>query len=223
MCSRFRSIKDIEALVARYGIKQLRNFPYNPNVAITDTSPILRSSKSEGVKLEIAHFGLIPAWGNSPKDGARYYNARSETVDSLSVYSKAYQERRCIIPVLGFFEWDVTDPKNKIPYEVHRKDGAFLSLAGIWNFKEADNEKLFSFSIITGPPSNLTEPLHDRTPIILRDPEGWIEHGGKEHFQLPDDSELTISRRNKSMNSSKVKDPAITDQPPEAIETQLLI
>lgn len=206
-----------------YGIKQLLNFEYNPNVAITDTTPIIRSGESDGVKLEIAQFGLIPSWAKDRKEGAKYYNARSETVDTLKSYAQAYEERRCVIPVLGFYEWMTIATKAKIPYEVHRKDGGVISLAGIWGVVELEKETIYSFSIITGEPSELTAPLWDRTPIILHDPLAWIKTGGKEHFTPPNDNELSISRRNTAMNNAKIKDPALIDVPAEDLPAQIAL
>lgn len=205
MCSRFRSIEELEALVAMYGTKASRNFEFNPNVAPTESVPIVRSSKSEGVTLTIASFGLIHPWAKDKKKAAMFINARSETIDKLSAFRKAFAERRCVVPVTGFYEWREENGK-KIPYMVHRKDDGIISLAGIWEFAEIENEKLFSFSIITGPPSKLTEPLHDRTPIILHDPRGWIDEGGPRYFEPPNDNELEITRKNPKMNKPTFKD-----------------
>lgn len=204
MCSRFRSIANIEALVKRYGINQLKNFEFNPNVAPTDSAPIIRSSKSEKYKLEIAKFGLIHPWAKDAKKAASFINARSETIEKLPAFRKAFAERRAVIPVLGFYEWKEEDGR-KIPYMVHRKDNEIMSLAGIWEYTELNNEKIYSFSIITGPPSALTEPLHDRTPIILDDPQAWIKRGDKSFFKVPNDKEITISRKNAAMNNPRIK------------------
>ncbi len=205
MCARFRSVPEIEALIALYGTKQLRNFEYNPNVAPTETAPIIRSSTSAGRKLELARFGLIPAWAKDTKIAASLINAKSETIETKPSFRKPFKERRCVIPVDGFYEWKDEDGK-KIPYMVHRKDNAIMSLAGVWEYAEIEGEKIFSFSIITGQPSALTDPLHDRTPIILDDPEGWIAEGGKSYFKPPNDNEIQITRKNPAMNNVRMKD-----------------
>lgn len=215
MCARFRSLAEMEAFIALYGKVDPRNWEYNPNVAPTDTAPIIRSSHSKGHKLELARFGLVPAWAKDVKIGVRYLNARSEGIETNKVYSKAFEERRCVIPVEGFYEWQEEDGK-KIPYMVHRKDGQPMSLAGVWDFTKLNGESIYSFSIITGPPSALTEPLHDRTPIILDDALGWLSEGGNAYFQHPDDRELKISRKNPLMNKPTVKDLSQIDLNDEA-------
>lgn len=216
MCARFRSIADLEAIQARYGFKQKPNWSFNPNVAITDTVPILRSSKSEGLKLELAKFGLIPSWAKDVKIGARFYNARSESIDTTKTYIKPFLDCRCIIPALGFYEWSGSKD-NRIPFMVHRKDNQPMPLAGIWDFADINGEKIYSFAIITSSPSALTEPLHDRTPIILDDPEGWIKEGGKKYLTIPDDRELTITEKNPAMNNTRMKDINQIDAPAQLL------
>jgi putative SOS response-associated peptidase YedK len=40
-----------------------------------------------------------------PKVGRKPINAKCETVRTLPTFRDAYQRRRCIVPVDGFFEW----------------------------------------------------------------------------------------------------------------------
>jgi putative SOS response-associated peptidase YedK len=42
------------------------NFEYNPNIAPTDTSPIIRTNEDEP-KMEIARFGLVHSWAKDTK------------------------------------------------------------------------------------------------------------------------------------------------------------
>jgi putative SOS response-associated peptidase YedK len=52
--------------------------------------------------------------------------------------SRAYRQRRCIVPVDGFFEWKaIKGQKAKQPYAIAMKDGAPFGIAGIWeNWKD---------------------------------------------------------------------------------------
>ena len=47
--------------------------------------------------------------------GARMINARSETVHEKPAFRSAFQRRRCVVPVNGWFEWR-RDGDTKQPY-----------------------------------------------------------------------------------------------------------
>jgi putative SOS response-associated peptidase YedK len=40
-----------------------------------------------------------------PKGGRRPINAKAESIARLPMFREAYAQRRCIVPVDGFFEW----------------------------------------------------------------------------------------------------------------------
>lgn len=210
MCGRFRSVSDAGSLMALYGIKHFKNFDYNPNVAPTDYAPIIRLNPSGELELENARFGLIPSWAKDTKIATSMINAKSETIQEKPAYRNAFELRRCVVPVEGFYEWKTEDGK-KIPYMVHRKDEGLMSLAAIWECAEIAGEKINSFCIITGPPSKFTTDLHDRAPIILDDPKGWIIEGGTKYFQIPNDNDITMTRKNPAMNKPGMKDKALID------------
>jgi putative SOS response-associated peptidase YedK len=47
-------------------------------------------------------WGLIPSWST---DGKGFINARCETLEAKPSFSESFQQRRCLIPADGFFEW----------------------------------------------------------------------------------------------------------------------
>src|SRR5687768_10851282 len=49
-------------------------------------------------------WGLIPKNSNSPTMGARFINARAETVAEKPLYRYAFESRRCLVPALGYGE-----------------------------------------------------------------------------------------------------------------------
>lgn len=54
------------------------------NIAITDTAPTLRlGAEGPGKPLDVvnAQFGLLPHFARSRRDGAKWFNVRSETLD----------------------------------------------------------------------------------------------------------------------------------------------
>ena len=57
----------------------------------------------------------------------------AETVAAKPYFREAYQRRRCIVPVDGFFEWmAVKGSKVKQPYAIAMKDRSPFGIAGVW-------------------------------------------------------------------------------------------
>lgn len=130
--------------------------------------------KPEGVRLaEPLQWGLVPGWTKDPKAGSQLVNARGETVASKPSFRNAFKERRCLIPVTGYYERQVINSKTKQSWHIFRADGGVLACAGLWESWQAlDGSVLGSCAIITTTSNeNLTE-IHDRMPVILAE-EHW--------------------------------------------------
>ena len=50
-----------------------------------------------------ARWGLIPYWNKDPKGGHQPINARSEEVKTKASFKAAYERRRALMPIDGFF------------------------------------------------------------------------------------------------------------------------
>ena len=90
----------------------------------------------------------------------------------------AYRQRRCLVPVDGFYEWKKIG-KVKQPFLIAMKSGAPFTLAGLWeNWKEpATGEWIRTFTIVTTDANALVAELHDRMPVIIGPSigsAGWI-------------------------------------------------
>ena len=66
----------------------------------------------------------------------------------------------------GFYEWDRTDPKRKIPYFVTREDGGVMLVAGIWTASPALAGRR-TFSLITRESVEDLSYIHSRSPVEL--------------------------------------------------------
>jgi len=121
------------------------------NVAPTQLHPILRVVGGER-RLQRA------SWGLPPIEHRAVINARVETVASRPFWQETLAERRCIVPIDGFFEW-----QGEQPYWFHRPDGGLLLLAGLW---EPGPERA-RFVVLTCAPNELVAAAHDRMPAIL--------------------------------------------------------
>ena len=137
----------------------------NYNTAPTHIVPILRNDDST-VIIDPMQWGLVPSWSKDPSVGSKLINARSETITEKPSFRQSVPGRRCIIPMSGFYEWDRTDPKRKVPYFVTRADGRLMLVAGIWTASPA-LEGRHTFSLITRESVDDLSHIHNRSPVEL--------------------------------------------------------
>lgn len=189
MCGRYVATKDADGLVRMFVVDerdplvqpdqvQWRGEP-NYNVAPTDEVPAVVLHDGKRV-LTSFRWGLVPFWAKDPKIGARMINARSETVLEKSAFAESFQERRCLLPADGFYEWHTRGGK-KLPWLATRTDGDPMVFAGIWaswrDKSDPDADRLLTCSILTTTANEAVAPIHDRMPVILdrRDWNTWLD------------------------------------------------
>ena len=184
MCGRFTYLftwKQLHKLLSLDSTSG-EELPRRYNVAPTQLAPVVRSGGGWARAGAMLRWGLIPPWADDPKIGNMLINARSETVATKPAFRKAFAERRCIIPVSGFYEWRKTPgSKTKQPYYIRASGEEPLLLAGLWEKWQppGDAPAVESFTIITTTTNELMAELHDRMPAIL-DPIGakaWLDPG----------------------------------------------
>jgi putative SOS response-associated peptidase YedK len=133
-------------------------------------------------------WGLLPPWAKDPRIGASMINARVETAAEKPAFRKAWNARRCLVPVTGYYEWRL-EHGIKQPYWIHDLEHRVLMLAGLWeNWKQPDGDWLQTFCLITRAAVDPMDQLHDRTPLMLQAPalSGWLHGDGAEATRIAD-------------------------------------
>ena len=145
------------------------------NVAPTQHAPIVRIGP-HGREMVMARWGLVPPWAKDTSIGSRLINARAETAAEKPSFRSAFAQRRCVVPVSGFYEWQKRDGGSKQPHYIHRADGQPILLAGLWERWDKGAEPMETFTILTTVPNARMEELHDRMPAVLEPEEvaGWL-------------------------------------------------
>ena len=141
------------------------------NVAPTQPAPIVTLHDGQRA-LEMARWGLLPFWASKP--GAKpplMINARVESAFARPVFRDLLARKRCLVPADGFFEWK-RDGKKPLPLYFHPEPRRIIAFAGMWARMKTDAGETHSFAILTGPPNELVESVHDRMPIVL-DPSAY--------------------------------------------------
>jgi putative SOS response-associated peptidase YedK len=125
----------VEGLDARDS--RLSNYPRRWNGAPSQEMLVIRQNHKAGERsLDLLRWGLIPYWCQDTKGGRKPINAKSETVARLPMFREAYQKRRCILPVDGFYEWRATK-QGRQPFAIAMKDHSPFGIAALWeNWKD---------------------------------------------------------------------------------------
>lgn len=182
MCGRIYSTYTEEELSARYFNRRPIRMPAlesRYNTAPSQNLPVLRRLTprlpDDSLQLDLFRWGLVPSWAEDIKIGYKMINARAETLSQKPSFRQAFQKRRCVVPVSGFYEWKRLDAQTKQPFAIRlgapglaTTNQNIMSLAGIWEtWQSKSGDAVHSFSIITTSANSVMAKIHDRMPVIL--------------------------------------------------------
>ena len=180
MCGRFILLTDLSVLADSFGIQEIAA-EYKPGVNIAPGQPIAAVVHDDRKRLVAFRWGLIPSWADDPAIGNRMFNARAETLAEKPSFKQAFKNRRCLIPVDGFYEWQKLE-RGKRPLCFSLKSGRPFGLAGLYEtWVSPAKGCIHTCTIITTDANDLIRPIHDRMPVILpREKEAaWLDpHNG---------------------------------------------
>lgn len=202
MCRLYHIDKSPRELARQFGLRldlPLPNFPPSWRIATTDPAPVIRRHPETGERrLDVLHWGLVPHWAKEPARALRPVNARSDTVATAGMFRGAYRQRRCLIPVTGWYEWQKRPDRRKQAHAFARQDGQPMAFAGLWeSVRWPDGEVLRSFAILTTEPSAEAAAIHERMPLALTEGDwplwlGEIEGDPATLLHPPPDGTLRI-------------------------------
>lgn len=211
MCGRYPTPPEA-AMREQFQLGQLSGYRQQPNVAPTDAAPVVVASDKTR-ELRTMKWGLLPHWSKDATAGARMINARLETIFEKRAYANYIRRSRCIIPALGFFEWD----REKNPYLIRLKGGQLMGFAGIWtrwHDPSGPDRVIETYSIITTDANPVVGNVHDRMPAVV--PKAhyseWLDRGLDEPKKIRslvsviagDDVELILQDR--AINNARNKE-----------------
>jgi len=188
MCGQFAILGSLKAVKEYYEFLKSGDFSFEddyfdyfdekliqlPNLSITPKKylPIITYIKDK-VSIKSARWGLVPFWAKDDKQSFKTINARIETIHEKPSFKYAYQQRRCLIPMSGFYEKSPVKKEYYFPNE-NDKLQSFAGLYEIWG-----SDKLITFTVITCPADDRVINVHPRMPIVLNELEAinWIREG----------------------------------------------
>jgi len=115
---------------------------------------------------------LVPEtmrWGFNHSQYKLVNNARSDSLKRpQGMWAESFSERRCLVPISEFYEWQERPHGGKQPYEFRKPDGSWLWVAGLYERTDKGNNYA---TITTGPTPQVAE-VHDRLLAIVEFEEG---------------------------------------------------
>lgn len=191
MCGRYSLFVDPAAVEERFDARMAFDFEPRYNAAPGQRLPLVRDDSRSSITQ--AQWGLVPSWADDRS--TELINARSESVAETPAFRDAYRNRRCLVPVDGFYEWVDGDGRQKQPYRITSTDDRLFALAGLWetwtpahtqtglgDFSNGGSEvddpaPLVSFTVLTREPNDTVSKYHDRMPVVLgeREESAWLD------------------------------------------------
>ncbi len=166
-------------LAKQFGIEEALDLKPRYNVAPTQMVVIIRLDRDTlQRRLVQVKWGLIPFWAKDTSIGQRMINARGESAAEKPAFRAAFKSRRCLVPADGFYEWKKRKGDQKQPYLVRNSDGSPFAFAGLCEKWQAPEDQIIeSCTILTTYANDLTQPIHDRMPVILKseDYDLWLD------------------------------------------------
>jgi putative SOS response-associated peptidase YedK len=160
MFGRFNLIAAERLIRRHFKVMDLPSYQPSYNIAPGQELLTLVQWKDGSNQAATMLWRLISSWSKDRKIAHQLINARAETVAEKPSFRSAYKHRRCLIPAIGFYEWQNTET-SKQPYHIHQSANALFALAGLWERWKNSQETVYSRAIIT------MAPIHTRMPVVI--------------------------------------------------------
>jgi putative SOS response-associated peptidase YedK len=144
---------------------------------MTDAQPDYNIGKGDGawvlagidgvLHVQRMRWGLVPAWSKTPDTRYNTITARLQRAPRSRIFAKAWQSRRCVVPIGGYYKWDRTR-KPAVPHFIQEASGRALCVAALWEaWTGEDGTELRSFAMLTHESRAIPPPLTPDGPVFL--------------------------------------------------------
>jgi putative SOS response-associated peptidase YedK len=180
MCERYVLPEQVTAEREFLPARAWWQFAARFNVAAQQYVPAIRwhDGESEAVMM---HWGLIPSWAEGQPTGVPPVRVEIDEIQNSPMYRAPWlNSQRCILPIAGFYAWQLTNAKYRQPFFVHLLDRSVFGLAAVWDRSVSEEDDVIeSCSVICVPANELMTDIANtdpRMPAILRrrDYETWL-------------------------------------------------
>ena len=137
------------------------------DIAPSNIVPVIATGKNKSA----AVFPMV--WGFSMGENRKpIINARVETADEKKMFSNSWKQRRCVLPVTYYYEWEhITFPDGATrtgdKYMFQSKGQIITYLAGLYRIETKGELKYPTFTVLTQEATDAVKEIHSRMPVIL--------------------------------------------------------
>lgn len=141
-----------------------------------DGVPVLCLSRAGNVR------AFAMAWGYRLGDGKRIINARSETAAERPLFRDGMRNRRCLLPMSAYFEWEKLDGQRR-KYRIAPTGCGLHYLAGLYRFEG----NFPACTVLTTQAAPEIAFIHERMPVILgpSQRDAWLREGALDDAGRP--------------------------------------
>lgn len=147
-------------------------------------APLVRRG-GQGVVVRRVKGELVPEtmrWGFDYTQYKLVNNARSDSLARPNgMWAEPLAERRCLVPISEFYEWQELPHGGKQPYEFRKPDGSWLWVAGLYEHTDRGS----NYATITTGPTPQVAKVHDRLLAIVEFEEGLAFLRGEKNDFTP--------------------------------------
>lgn len=158
-------------------------FPLSYNVVSGEKAPVVYLDETV-INVKMMEWGLIPIL-HSLENRVRFANAEIETIYNNSFFHNLVDQRRCLIPMCGFYVWD-NKVSPQVPYYFYLPYRELFMVAGIWNMTKVNDQDIYTFSLLTKEADANVGCINKRMPVIVTpaNHQNWLEDAefGMENF-----------------------------------------
>jgi putative SOS response-associated peptidase YedK len=215
MCGRFAITLPDDAVARLFDAVPANDLPPVPRYNVCPTNDVATVTSAGGQRrLRPMRWGFLPHWYKTPADGPLLINARAETVAEKPAFRAACRERRCLVPATGFYEWTRDDGGKRLPWYIHRADGAPLAFAGVWQDWEREGRAMTTCAIVTTAANRELSAIHHRMPVIVEPADWplWLGEAGRGAAALmrpAPEAALSCHRVGTAVNSNRARGPGL--------------
>jgi len=131
MCGRSSLAVSVDVLRRHFGAEPAPGVEIPMRYNIAPGADLVAVQNDAPEEFDMLEWGFVPEWADDPDDVPTPINARSETAAEKPMFREAFEERRCLLPADGFYEWKGSSG-SKQTYRLERVDREPYAAPRLW-------------------------------------------------------------------------------------------
>ncbi|SHJ91399.1 Putative SOS response-associated peptidase YedK [Reichenbachiella agariperforans] len=166
MIDRYAIFSDFKDINQRYGLEGEEFTVPNYNASPAQQLPIIANKSKKGISFFF--WGTNKQWSNNKSISPKLLSAERDKLTKSTTLKTALMDRRCVIPVNGFYLWKQYSKKRMTPHYFYATDEELISLPGIWEeYEDMDGKINYTFKFIEVPNYSGVTEFGDNMPAVL--------------------------------------------------------